>query len=131
MFRRMSLFVCYVAIVISGTAHAQTAGTAPNPFDVVGLRLGQPLSEAIKTIRAYNAKMEIDTRRVEFKRWDACASRETNVNQSDCAWSSTGNWLDGLDQPGMSQIARIREQQSGLNEQNSLIGLHPVWMTPA
>jgi hypothetical protein len=89
-------------------------------FDIVGLRLGQSVQEAIEGLKRHNPKFRIETRRVGLERWD---------NQSGCGEevvrqggefsglpSNCGNWSDG-----MGAREKDRQEQEKIRPGDALV----------
>jgi hypothetical protein len=88
-------------------------------FDIVGVRLGQPLQAAIDALKKHNPKFVIEIRRVGLERWDnqpACADEAAKGGWLDGLPSQCGNWSDG-----MGFALRDSEQQKKIPPNASLV----------
>jgi hypothetical protein len=87
-------------------------------FDIVGVKLGQPLQEAIAALKKHNPRFVVEIRRVGLERWDnqpACADEAARGEFAGLP-SQCGNWSDG-----MGLALRDSEQQKKIPPNASLV----------
>jgi hypothetical protein len=103
-------------------AAAQAPAIDLSRFDIVGLKLGQSLSEAVEALKKHNPKFLIETRRVGLQRWDnhpGCTDAATQPYRGGVfpgLPSMCGNWSDG-----MGLHPRDREDQKKISPEDSLV----------
>jgi hypothetical protein len=117
---RKVILAALIAALLGGAPPLAAQGSAIDlsRFDIIGLKLGQPLPEAIEALKKHNPKFVIEIRRVGLERWDnqpACADEAAKGEFAGLP-SQCGNWSDG-----MGFALRDSEQQKKMPPDASLV----------
>jgi hypothetical protein len=122
---RQSIFALTLTAALLAAApelRAQGNTIELSRFDIVGLKLGQSLQEAIEILKKHNPKFQLDIRRVGLEKWDNQPGCIEEVVRQDGGSpfgplpSMCGNWSDG-----MRFGPRDREEQKKIRPDDSLI----------
>jgi hypothetical protein len=120
-----------LALLSVSPGHSQAPLAEDLQFDILGIRLGQSMQDAVRLLQAHNPKMTIEIRRAEFSRWEYGCSYEnqtkTDPKTGYIAWSC-GNWADELEKSphAVGQLdptsrSQVQRTQALLDERNSLV----------
>src|SRR5262245_44180635 len=118
MFSAAVLYLTAAWLAAAPGLRAQGKAIELSSFDIVGVKLDQPLQEAIAALKKHNPRFVIEIRRVGLERWDnqpACADEAARGEFAGLP-SQCGNWSDG-----MGLALRDSEEQKKIPPNASLV----------